>query len=54
VIINRRTQQVNEREVLTVLIPTHENFDFQLWAVAVRFQMLAVLKKSKPATTISQ
>lgn len=54
-IINNKNHKLNEREVLTALVPTHENFDFQLWAVAVRFQMLAVLKKSKyPATTISR
>ncbi|NJK50517.1 hypothetical protein HC931_22470 [Candidatus Gracilibacteria bacterium] len=53
--IDRTTQKRNDREVVTSLLPTHENFDFQLWAVAVRFQMLAVLKKSKyPATTASQ
>ena len=44
--IDKTRENLKNQEVLTVLNPNHENFDFELWATAVRFQMLAALKQN--------
>jgi hypothetical protein len=40
-----RKNQPQNRETIALLDPNHENFNFELWAVAVRLQMLAVLRR---------
>ncbi|AFY75631.1 hypothetical protein Ple7327_0151 [Pleurocapsa sp. PCC 7327] len=49
--IDKTRENINNQEVLTVLNPNHENFDFDLWATAVRFQMLAALQQGLNANS---
>ncbi|NJO94511.1 MAG: hypothetical protein HC820_09620 [Hydrococcus sp. RM1_1_31] len=43
--IENRSENLKHSELLTVLNPRHENFNFDIWAVAVRDRMLAALQK---------
>jgi hypothetical protein len=41
---NNKSKEIPNPEISLVLNPNLENFDFEIWAHAVRNQMLAVLR----------
>jgi hypothetical protein len=42
--IPNKPEEPQKKEVLPSVNPNHENFNFEIWASAVRRQMLAVLQ----------
>ena len=44
--IPNKPEEPQKKEVLPPVNPNHENFNFEIWASAVRHQMLAVVRRN--------